>query len=311
MARAVDLLIVGGGAAGLSAAIYAGRARLNAVLLERMGAGGQLSTIDRVENFPGFPAGIAGPDLAAALAEQALDAGVETLYGEATALRSGLPGEPHTVESDGETFFARAVLLACGSSFARLGVPGEEEFLGRGVSSCATCDGEFCRGAQVVVVGGGDSAVDEALYLAGIASSVTLVHRRRELRAERIGQERLRALPNVALLLDARLTAINGGETVESVIVAVRGEQAPRQLRASGVFVYAGLAPKTGWLRGALELDAGGHVIADARLQTPVPGVFVAGDLRQHSARQLAASAGDGVSAAIWIERYLRGEAAR
>lgn len=311
MARSVELLIVGGGAAGLSAGLYAARARLDALLLERMGAGGQLSTVARVENFPGFPAGISGPDLAALLANQAMDAGLQMTYGEATALRPGLPGEPHRIDTDGEAIDARAVILACGSSPAWLGAAGEEEFVGRGVSSCATCDGEFCRGQPVVVVGGGDSAVDEALYLAKIASSVTVVHRRQALRAERIGQERLLAAANCRMLWNTRLLEIRGDEVVRGALVQTDGEPSSHEIAAAGVFVYAGLTPNTAWLASAVEIDAAGHVAVDARLQTSRPGVFAAGDLRQHSARQLAASAGDGVSAAIWAERFLRGANSR
>lgn len=311
MARTVELAIVGGGAAGLVAALYAARARIETVVIERMGLGGQLSVIDRIENFPGFPDGITGADLAARLARQALDAGAQVVYAEATALRSGADGAPHTLVTDAETLQARAIVLACGSGPARLGIPGEEAFAGRGVSSCATCDGDFCRGEPAVVVGGGDSAVDEARYLAGIASSVTLVHRRDALRAERIGQERLFALPNVSVLWNAHVEAILGDETVRAVRVRVAGDTRPRELPAAGVFIYAGLQPNTAWLRGAVAMDAGGHVSANERLETSAPGIFAAGDLRQHSARQLAASAGDGATAAIWAERYLRGPLSR
>jgi len=306
-----ELAIVGGGTAGLAAALYAARARIETVLIERMGLGGQLVVIDRVENFPGFPESISGPDLAARLARQALDAGVQVIYAEATALQSGMDSARHALVTDAETVQARAVILACGSSPARLGIPGEEEFIGRGVSSCATCDGDFCRGQPVVVIGGGDSAVDEARYLAGLAASVTLVHRRDALRAERIGQERLFALPNVRVLWNATAEAILGDETVQAVRVRVAGEDAPRELPAAGVFVYVGLRPNTAWLRGAVAMDAGGHVLANERLETSVPGIFVAGDLRQHAARQLVASAGDGATAAIWAERYLRGPLSR
>src|SRR5579875_99098 len=306
-----ELAIVGGGTAGLAAALYAARARIETVLIERMGLGGQLVVIDRVENFPGFPESISGPDLAARLARQALDAGVQVIYAEATALQSGMDSARHALVTDAETVQARAVFLACGSSPARLGIPGEEEFIGRGVSSCATCDGDFYRGQPVVVIGGGDSAVDEARYLAGLAASVTLVHRRDALRAERIGQERLFALPNVRVLWNATAEAILGDETVQAVRVRVAGEDAPRELPAAGVFVYVGLRPNTAWLRGAVAMDAGGHVLANERLETSVPGIFVAGDLRQHAARQLVASAGDGATAAIWAERYLRGPLSR
>ena len=310
MARAIDLLIVGGGAAGLSAGLYSARSRIDSVLLERMGPGGQLVNVDRVENYPGFPAGIAGHELGPLMAQQAMDAGLAFEYGEAQALRPGA-GEDgrHLVETDGETFAARAVILAGGSTLARLGVPGELEFEGRGVSYCATCDGEFFRGQPVVVVGGGDSALDEAQYLAEIASSVTIVHRRLSFRAERIAQERILSHPNCPVLWNTTLRAIVGGETVNAVELA--GAEGEARLETAGVFIYVGLTPNSAWLGGVLDLDGGGHVAVDGRLQTSVPGIFAAGDLRQYSARQVASCVGDGVTAAIWAERFLRGADAR
>ncbi|HEY7295848.1 MAG TPA: FAD-dependent oxidoreductase [Dehalococcoidia bacterium] len=310
MSKAIDLLIVGGGAAGLSAGLYAARSRIDAVLLERMGPGGQLINVDRVENYPGFPEGIAGHELGPLMAQQAMDAGLSFEYGEAQALRPGAGAEGrHLVEGEAGTFAARVVILAGGSTLAKLDVPGEAEFEGRGVSYCATCDGEFFRDQPVVVVGGGDSALDEALYLAEIVSDVTLVHRRPALRGARIAQERILGHPKCRVLWNATLSAILGGEMVDAVEVA--SAEGSSRIQAAGVFIYVGLNPNTRWLRGAVELDGGGHVVCDARLQTSVPGVFAAGDLRQYSARQVASSVGDGATAAIWAERYLRGEQAR
>ncbi|HLZ71629.1 MAG TPA: FAD-dependent oxidoreductase [Dehalococcoidia bacterium] len=310
MTRETDLLIVGGGAAGLSAGLYAARSRIDTLLLERMGPGGQLVNVDRVENYPGFPDGIAGHELGPLMAQQAMDAGLAFAYGEAQALRPGAGADGrHLVETDGETFAACAVILAGGSTLARLGVPGEQEFEGRGVSYCATCDGEFFRDRPVVVVGGGDSALDEALYLAEIASSVTIVHRRLSFRGARVMQERILGHPKCRVLWNATVGAIVGEETVSGVELTT-GEGASR-LDAGGVFIYVGLNPNTAWLQGAVDLDGGGHVVSDGRLQSSVPGVFVAGDLRQFSARQVAASVGDGATAAIWVERFLRGPEAR
>jgi thioredoxin reductase (NADPH) len=310
MAREVELLIVGGGAAGLSAGLYAARSRIDALLLERMGPGGQLVNVDRVENYPGFPAGIAGHELGPLLTQQALDAGLVFEYGEARVLRPAATADGrHTIETDGETFQARTVILTGGSTLARLGVPGEAEFEGRGVSYCATCDGEFFRNQPVIVVGGGDSALDEALYLAEIAASVTIVHRRDAFRAARIAQERILRQPRCRVLWNASLGAILGGDGVEAVEIA--SADGASRLACAGVFIYVGLNPNTAWLAGVIELDGGGHVIADGRLQTTVPGVFAAGDLRRFSARQVASSVGDGVTAAIWAERHLRGANAR
>ena len=310
MARAIDLLIVGGGAAGLSAGLYAARSRLDTMLLERMGPGGQLVNVDRVENYPGFPEGIAGHELGPLMAQQAMDAGLAFEYGEAQRLRPGA-GEDgrHLVETDGELFTARSVILAGGSTLARLGVPGEAEYEGRGVSYCATCDGEFFRDQPVVVVGGGDSALDEALYLAEIASSVTVLHRRLSFRGARIAQERVLSHPNCRVLWNTTVRAIAGEDAVNAVeLVGAEGET---RLDAAGVFVYVGLNPNTAWLVGAVELDGGGHIVVDGRLETSVPGVFAAGDQRQFSARQVASCVGDGATAAIWAERFLRGADAR
>jgi thioredoxin reductase (NADPH) len=310
MAREVELLVVGGGAAGLAAGLYAARSRIDAVLLERMGAGGQLINVDRVENYPGFPDGIAGHELGPLMAQQAMDAGLSFEYGEVTALRPGSAAARHQIESDGERYLARAVILACGSTLTRVGVPGEAEFEGNGVSYCATCDGEFFRDQPVVVVGGGDSALDEAMYLSNVASSVTIVHRRTAFRAAQIAQERIAAQANCSVLWGSTITRIDGAETVTGVEV-LAGDGTTSGLATAGVFIYAGLSPNTAFLNGALDLDGGGHVVTDALLQTSVPGIFAAGDLRQFSARQVASSVGDGVTAAIWAERFLRGAESR
>jgi thioredoxin reductase (NADPH) len=311
MPREVDLLIEGGGPAGLAAGLYAARARLDAVLVERMGSGGQLINVDRVENYPGFPAGIPGYELGPLFGQQAMDAGLAMEYGEVVRVQPARGSGRHIVETDGDAFYARSIILAGGSTLARLGIPGEEQFEGSGVSYCATCDGEFCRDQAVAVVGGGDSAFDEAIYLAGIASNVTLVHRRGEFRAERIAQERLQALENCSIVRDAEAVEIHGNDVVGGLTVRARRDGATQRLDVAGVFIYAGLVPNTSYLNGVVDLDAGGHVVTDLRLQTSLPGVFAAGDLRRYSARQVASSVGDGVTAAIWAERFLRGEEAR
>jgi thioredoxin reductase (NADPH) len=310
MTRAVDLAIVGGGAAGLSAGLYAARSRIDAVLIERMGAGGQLINVDRVENYPGFPDGIPGHELGPLMAQQAMDAGLAFEYGEVTGLRAGHDGQPHGVDTDGESYVARAVILAGGSTLSRLGVPGESEFEGSGVSYCATCDGEFFRDQPVAVVGGGDSALDEALYLTHVASYVTIVHRRDAFRAEEIARERIRERQNCSVMWNSTVTRIVGGETVNAVEVqSSRGVAS--KLDVSAVFIYTGLTPNTAYLQGEVDVDPAGHVVTDVRLESSVPGIFAAGDLRQYSTRQVASSVGDGVTAAIWAERFLRGPLAR
>lgn len=300
----IELLIVGGGVAGLTAGLYAARAGLDCALIERMGAGGQIINADQIENFPGFPEGIKGYELGPRVAEQAMTAGLRIEYGEVVALRPSAGG--FAVETDGEGYQARAVIVAAGSTLARLGIPGEEQFTGRGVSSCAVCDGEFFRDQSVAVVGGGDTAIDEALYLTDIASAVTVVHRRDTLRAAHVLAERARVHPKISFCWNSEATAIEGGETVEALRLR-DGAGQPATLAVTGVFIYVGLDPNTAFLAPLVALDAGGHVPVDLWMRTPVPGLLAAGDLRRQSSRQLIAAAGDGATAALAAERYLRG----
>jgi len=299
----VDLAIIGGGVAGLTAGLYAAWHRLDAVLLERMGTGGQIVNADAVVNFPGFPGGIKGYDLGPQIAEQAMEMGLRIEYADAQAL--GSECDRHLIQTDGEEWRARAVIVAVGSTLARLGCEGEAEFEGRGVSYCAVCDAEFFRDQPVVVAGGGDSAMDEALYLAEVASGVTLLVRGEQPRAAPALAQRALAHPKVEVRWRTELTSIEGGEVVERVqVVSVDGERAG--IDCSGVFIYVGLQPNTSIFRDALPVDAAGHIPVDPWMRTPVPGVFAAGDIRQHSARQLVTCAGDGATAAIAAARYLK-----
>lgn len=297
-----DLVIVGGGVAGLTAGLYAAWNRLDAVLLERMGTGGQIINADTIENFPGFPGGIKGYELGPQIAEQAMAMGLRVEYAEAQGL--GSEAGLHVVRTDGEEWRCKAVIVAVGSTLARLGCPGETEFEGRGISYCAVCDGDFFRDQPVVVVGGGDSAMDEALFLAEITSGVTVLVRSQELRAAEALAERARAHPKIAFRWNTELRAIEGAEAVERI--AVEGPAGAETLACTGVFIYAGLQPNTSIFRDALPVDAAGHISVDAWMRTPVPGVLAAGDIRQHSARQLVTVAGDGATAAIGAARYLR-----
>ncbi len=294
---AAELAIVGGGVAGLTAGLYAVRDQVDTVLLERMGTGGWLVNADQVENFPGFPQGIKGYELAPLISEQAMNAGLRIEFAEVRAVRREEGG--FIVETDGEPVRARAVIAASGSALAKLGIPGEAEFEGRGVSGCATCDGEFFRDQAVAVIGGDDSAFDEALYLAEICASVTILHRSPP-RAQRVLVERAIAHPRITLRR-GEAAAIEGGEAVTGLRL-----QDGTVLPVAGVFIYVGLRPNTEYLAGLVPLDAGGHVPVDLWMRTSVPGLLAAGDLRQHSARQLVASAGDGATAALAAIRYLR-----
>lgn len=299
----VDLAIVGGGFAGLTAGLIAARAGLDVTLFDRMGPGGQLLNVDRVENYPGFPVGVAGYELGPAALEQATAAGMKIEYAEVRSLT--LDGARWTLDTDGGPVGVKAVVVATGSELAKLGLPGEEELHGRGVSYCATCDAEFFRDQDVVVAGGGDSALDETLVLAPVARSVTLVTHG-EVSGATSTAERVRSLENVQIRSGSEVTELHAGDGLEGVSVTSTDGGAPERLQVSGLFVYVGLDANTSLLDGLIPLDGAGHVEVDAMMATSQPGLFVAGDLRANSVRLLASCAGDGATAAVAAERYIR-----
>ncbi|MDQ6670946.1 MAG: FAD-dependent oxidoreductase [Chloroflexota bacterium] len=305
MAEEFDLVIVGGGLAGLTAGMYAARFGLRTMIVEHMAPGGQVLNVEKIENFPGFPQGIAGFDLGPMLQEQAEDAGAEFSMDTATGIE--VVGDRRVLRCEGAPLAARAIILAAGSALRSLGIPGEAELLGRGVSHCASCDAPFFVGKDVCVVGGGDSALDEAAVLAATASRVTLVHRGPAFsRAQHVAVERIRTRPNVETLLNTELVEISGSDSVSSV--RLRSADGPiREQEVAGVFIFVGLEPNTTFVRGAVDLDSTGHVVVDAHLQSSVPGVYAAGDIRQGSSGQLVSAAGDGAAAAIAAARYVRG----
>ncbi len=298
-----DVIIVGGGAAGLTAAIYTCRAGLKTIMLERLMPGGQVINAERIENFPGFPDGISGAEIGPLMQQQAMSYGLEIQLGEVDELiRSG---ENWQVSAWGTEYIGRSVIIAGGSTLRKLGVPGEEEYFGAGVSYCATCDGGFFMDQTVAVVGGGDSALDEALVLTEYASKVILFHRSDAFSGEKILQERVESHPKIEVRWNTSVTDILGEGQVEGV--STRDEQSGETSRVdlSGVFIYIGLDPNTEYLRELLPLDNAGHIPTDIWLNTPVPGIFAAGDIRQNSAAQLVSAAGDGATAAIAARRYL------
>jgi thioredoxin reductase (NADPH) len=303
MADELDLLIVGGGLAGLTAAMYAARFGLRSVLVEHMASGGQILNVEKIENFPGFPQGVAGFDLGPLVQEQAEAAGAEFVMDTATGLE--VAGDKRILHCDSTDLTARSVIIATGSALRSLGIPGEAEYLGKGVSHCASCDAPFFVGKDVCVVGGGDSALDEAGVLAAQVGRVTVVHRGTAFTAQQAGVRRLEAMPNVQTLFDTEVVAIVGEDSVSSVQLRTNG--ASRSQDVAGVFVFVGLEPNSAFVRGVVELDPTGHVMVDPNLQTSVPGVFAAGDIRQHSSRQLVAAAGDGATAAVGAAHFLRG----
>ncbi|MGE5552677.1 MAG: NAD(P)/FAD-dependent oxidoreductase [Betaproteobacteria bacterium] len=300
--READVLVVGGGPAGLAAGLYAARARLGTILVEKGFPGGQAATTYRIENYPGFPEGISGPELTERMADQAKRLEVEFLTAEARALRP--EGTRWVLETDGELLRGRAVIIATGARSKRLGIPGENRLTGKGVSYCATCDGALFRNRRVHVVGGGDSAVVEALFLARFAASVTLVHRRNELRATRVLQEEILRHPRVRVKWEAQVVEIEGEKRVEAVRLRYRDGREERE-ETDGVFVYVGYEPNTGWLGETFPLDERRYLITDARLRLPLPGALAAGDVRQKGLRQIVTAVADGAMAAVEAVDYL------
>lgn len=299
-----DIAIVGGGGAGLTAAIYAARGRRKTVVFEHKVTGGQISTTDVVENFPGFPEGINGFDLAQLFEQQAVKFGAEMKYEGVTSLVVEPDGRFRLAASSGE-YLARAVIVTAGAEYNKLGVPGEEELTGKGVSYCATCDGAFFSGKDVIVVGGGDAALDEGLFVTRYASSVTVVHRRDQLRASAVLQERAFANPKMSFTWDTVVEAIDGTGEVETVVLRNLKTGEVTRRPAAAVFIFVGQTPASQLLKGIVDLDKGGHAVVDLEMKTVMPGLFVAGDLRTKAARQLISAAGDGATAAISAEHYL------
>ena len=299
-----DVVIVGAGAAGLCAAASAARHGLKVLVVERIGAGGQVMNVDRIDNFPGYPQDISGYELGPLLQEQAEMAGAEFLLDSIEALQ--VSGQERLLVGGEGTISALAVVLAAGSSRRQLGVPGEERLQGRGVSHCASCDGPLFKNLEVCVVGGGDSALDEALALARLAARVTLIHRGPAFGAQQGLVEKIAAAGNVECIFDTQVQEIFGDGYVSGLALRHVGSGALRQLKTDGVFIQVGLAPHTGFLDGVVRLDAGGHVETDIMLRTSLEGVFAAGDIRAGSVAQLAAAAGDGVTAAIAAYRYIK-----
>jgi thioredoxin reductase (NADPH) len=303
MPQKETLIIIGSGPAGLTAALYAGRANLNPLVLTGQSVGGQIATTTEVENYPGFPGEITGPELAELFRKQAERFGARLEWDEVQKVDFGR--RPLWVETYGDEYEADAVIIATGASPRKLGIPGEAKFTGRGVSYCATCDGFFYTGKEVAVVGGGDSAIQEALFLTKFASTVTIIHRRGELRAGPALANRAFRNEKIKFLWDTIVTEVVGDGSVSSLRLRnVRtGEQSAKAI--DGVFVYVGHYPNTAIFQGQVEMDEQGYVQIDQNHMTSVPGVFAAGEVHDHLFRQMIVSAGFGSAAAIAVERYL------
>ncbi len=299
-----DVIIIGGGPAGLSAAIYTSRGGRSTLLIEKGAIGGQVINTSLVENYPGFEA-VSGFDLTRAMYQQAKKFGAEEIYAEVTGINiEKIPGVIRTSVGD---YTAGAIIIASGLERQKLGVTGEAEFTGRGVSYCATCDGAFFKNKEVVVNGGGDAAITEAMELTRFASKVTVIHRRNELRATKILQEKAFANPKIEFLWDATIESITGDAVVEKVNVIDVKTGKKSALDASGVFISIGFKSNTRYLQNVVKMDENGLVITNEKMETDIPAIFAAGDVRSGSIRQLIAAAGDGAVAAISAEKYLSG----
>jgi len=303
MDRIYQVVIIGGGPAGLTAGLYCARSRFNTLLIEKGIMGGQITNAERVENYPGFPKGISGVELGQLIHEQATSCGLETLPAEVTKV---VPGQKHNLVSSSEgDFVAEAIIIASGSQFRKLGVAGEDRFVGKGISYCATCDGPLFKGRTVAVIGGGDTAVTEALYLSKFASSVKVIHRRSQLRADKILQEKAMADPKIEFIWDTVVTQIEGEGIVKQLMIKNTKNAKLSMLELAGVFVAIGSQPNSAQWRGLLPLDEEGYIITNELMETKIPGIFAAGDVRHNSARQAITAAGDGATAAISAERFL------
>ena len=299
-----DIVIIGGGPAGLTAGIYAGRGQLDTVIIEKGLPGGQIAQTEEVENDPGFDEAIGGPELAARMVRQAERFGARLVMDEVLALSQ--EGDRFLVRGYEQTYSAKAVIVATGATPRRLGGPGEDEFYGRGVSTCATCDGFFYRGKHVVVVGGGDAAVEEGAFLTKFADSVTVIHRRDELRANKVAQERAFANPKMHWLWNTVVDEVLGEDgqvTGVRTRHVVTGESAT--LPTDGVFIYVGHLPNTDYLKGVVTLRESGYVDVRDEIFTDVEGIFAAGDVSDEVYRQLSTSVGAGTRAAMAAERWL------
>ena len=303
MEKIYDILIIGSGPTGYTAAIYAARAELSVMVLQGYQTGGQLMQTSEVENYPGFEEGILGPELMEKLEKQALRFGAELLPEDVISVDFSI--RPFTVRTDTSAYRSQAVIVATGASAKWLGLPKEKHLQGRGVTACATCDGFFFKGKDVIVVGGGDTAMEEALFLTRYVNQVTLVHRRNTLRASKIMQERARNHPKIKFALESEVVDILGDENVKGAVLRNTTTGQETSIAVEGIFVAIGHKPNTDLFKGIIDLDEAGYIVPVEHTMTNIPGVFAAGDVTDHRYRQAVTAAGDGCRAAIDMERWL------
>lgn len=287
----------------MTAGIYACRAKLKTLMIEKLVPGGQVLSTDWVDNYPGFPEGISGFDLVDRMRQQAERFGLSVVSDEVAGV--DFSGPEKVIQGAGKTYQAQSVIIASGAMYKRLGVPGEERLTGRGVSYCATCDAPFYQGQEIAVVGGGDSAVQEALYLTRFAAKIYLIHRRDELRATRVLQEKALNNPKIEPIWKTVVESIEGADQVEALRVKNADGSGGRTLKVQGAFIYVGIQPNTQWLQGTVSLDPQGFILTDQAMATSIPGVFAVGDVRQKLVRQISTAVGDAATAVLAVEGYL------
>jgi thioredoxin reductase (NADPH) len=305
-AKLYDVIIIGGGPAGMTAGLYASRARLRTLLIENGLFGGQMTTTELIENYPGFPQGVSGEELSRLMEEQAKRFGMEAISDEVTEV--SLEKDLKRVKTYEGEFFCRALIICTGTEYRKLGVPGEEKFKGRGISYCATCDGAFFRDSRIIVVGGGDSALTEALFLTKFVSELTIIHRRDALRATKIYQERALSHPKIKFLWNSVVQEIKGDSVVRSVVVKNVKNGEVKEVETEGAFLFIGLMPRTQFLKELVQLDEAGYIVTNENCEASIKGIFAAGDCRKKLLRQISTSVGDGATAAFAAEKYLEEE---
>lgn len=298
-----EVIIIGGGPAGLTAGLYTSRSRFNTLLIEIGLLGGQMTTTEVIENYPGFPQGINGDELSRLMEEQAKRFGLEVVSQEVVEVK--LEGERKLVKTDESTYLCEALIICTGTEYRKLGIPGEKEFTGKGVSYCATCDGAFFKDSQIVVVGGGDSALTEALFLTKFAKELTIIHRRDALRGTKIYQERVLSNPKIKMLWNSVVQKIKGDSIVRSIVIKNVKTGEINEFNTEGVFLFVGVSPRTKFLKNLITSDEAGYIVTDENCETSIKGIFAAGDCRKKLLRQIATAVGDGATAAFATEKYL------